>query len=183
MAERGEAPNDPRLRRALRAVGYKLFRDADDPIVALLLWSLIGGTAIGLLIATKTGHEPFSHELSVAVKIAGAVIVLLGSYFAARTISHNDEDQMATRFAKGVELLDSASTHAQLGGVAILLQVRRRSSRYGEIGKHYPDAVERVLREFAGEDGSGGAAKSYAFEEITRSRAGRAGPRRGASPS
>lgn len=87
-------------------------RMAHDPVIALALWVLgLAGT-----VAVLVSLLPGSFSLKEALPVLGAVVVLLGSYFAARTLRDNE-------LTRATEMLGSDSPAVQLVGIHQLGQI------------------------------------------------------------
>ncbi len=81
-------------------------RMAHDPVVALALWALgISGVAAALV---SLYIWPF--PLVEMLPLLGGVVVLLGSYFAARTLRDNE-------LAKATEMLGDDSLAVRIAGI------------------------------------------------------------------
>lgn len=81
-------------------------RNAHDPPVARILWGLIAVAAVGALLSL-----PFDYSLANLVPLLGGVIVILGSYFAARTLRENEVNQATLMLAGANEAVRAAGVH------------------------------------------------------------------------
>lgn len=139
------------MRRLLSLLGKKL-RGSEDPTVARALWTLVVSTLVAIVVLAVLAlkdHGNFSNDLATVLKLAGAIVVLLGSYFAARTIGHNRDDQVANRYMRAVELLGHSQPDVRLGAVQQLDDIGTRVWKHTRGGEGYPGAVRAVLAEFA----------------------------------
>jgi hypothetical protein len=67
----------------------RLFRTAQDPTVAAALWAVLGAAALAAAAVPVLELSSVKGMLPAF----GGMIVLLGSYFAARTLSENERDK------------------------------------------------------------------------------------------
>lgn len=81
-------------------------RRAHDPVVALALWAL----ALAGIAAIVGSACRWHFELVKMLPVLGSVVVLLGSYFAARTLRDNE-------VAKATEMLGSSELPIRVAGV------------------------------------------------------------------
>jgi hypothetical protein len=82
-----------------------LFRGAHDPVVALALWAL----ALAGVAAIAGSAQWWHFELVKVLPVLGSVVVLLGSYFAARTLRDNE-------VAKATEMLGNSALAVRVAG-------------------------------------------------------------------
>lgn len=108
-------------------------RNASDPTVARILWGLIVAGLLGALLSI-----PCAYSIADLLPILGAVTVLLGSYFAARTLRENEVDRATIA-------LDSTRPSVRVAGVYRLGRVAIDAPKYGEY-------VRIALHEVAAED-------------------------------
>lgn len=87
-------------------------RNAHDPPVARILWGLIAAAFLGALLSL-----PFDYSLANLLPLLGGVILVLGSYFAARTLRENEVTQATQMLAGGNEAVRAAGVH-RLASVA-----------------------------------------------------------------
>lgn len=111
-------------------------RNAHDPPVARLLWGLIVLALIGGFLSLR-----FDYSLTDMLPLLGGVIVVLGSYFAARTLRENEVAQATLMLAGDNDAVRIAGVH-RLGTVA------------AETPRFRPYAIV-TLQAFAGEDANG----------------------------
>jgi hypothetical protein len=95
-----------------------LWRDSQDPPVARILWVLIVAGGVGIA-ASPILHYPISGMLP----ILGGLVVILGSYFAARTLRDNE-------MVHAIEMLDSDEESVQLMGIYTLGRVAKVAPMY-----------------------------------------------------
>lgn len=85
---------------------FKRLRNAHDPVVAAVLWSLAAVAAVASVLSLISGW----YSLADMVPVLGGVIVMLGSYFAARTLRDNELGQ-------ATQMLSSDSEAVRLAGI------------------------------------------------------------------
>ena len=97
----------------------KRLRNAHDPPVALILWIVLFLSIIGsaLTVGLEWGSIPD------ALTVFGGVVVLLGSYFAARTLRENEAD-------RATQMLASTSDAVRVAGVHRLRTLARETPLY-----------------------------------------------------
>jgi hypothetical protein len=93
-------------------------RDAHDPVVALILWVVLF-FAVGAGILTI----PLDWSIADTLPVFGGIIVLLGSYFAARTLREIELD-------KATQMLASESRAVRAAGIHRLKTVFESTPRY-----------------------------------------------------
>jgi hypothetical protein len=117
------------LRKAVDWLREKLNpREAEDPLVAVLLWLLTLVTVFLLLWAPSHARGSDSAIRDAVLKGAGGVLLLLGSYFAARTLKQTAADQRANRALQAIQLLEHESGPVSKGARAMLTALRDTSS-------------------------------------------------------
>lgn len=101
-----------RMRAWLWSRTPEYLRNAHDPVVALALWSLavVGAIAAGL-------SSCLGYSLADMLPVLGGVVVLLGSYFAARTLRDNELSQATQMLSSDREAVRLAGIY-RLGTVA-----------------------------------------------------------------
>jgi hypothetical protein len=119
----------------------KPLRNAHDPTVALILWSVLFIATLGSILTI-----PFDFSVADMLPAFGGVIVLLGSYFAARTLGEGERD-------KATQMLASTSAAVRVAGVHRLGEVAKSVPRYRQYvratleayGHEHPDDEEASL--------------------------------------
>lgn len=81
-------------------------RNAHDPPVARILWGLIGVAVVGALLSL-----PFDYSLANLLPLLGGAIVVLGSYFAARTLRENEVTQATLMLGGANDAVRAAGVH------------------------------------------------------------------------
>lgn len=81
-------------------------RRSHDPVIALALWAL----ALAGVAAIAASACRWHFELVKMLPVLGSVVVLLGSYFAARTLRDNE-------LAKATEMLSSSALAVRVAGI------------------------------------------------------------------
>jgi hypothetical protein len=84
---------------------FKRLRNAHDPVVAAVLWSLAAAALVAAVLSPILGYS-----LADTVPVLGGVVVMLGSYFAARTLRDNELGQ-------ATQMLSSESEAVRLAGI------------------------------------------------------------------
>ncbi len=115
--------------RPLRAV-TRWFHTALDPTVLVALW----GVAVAAVLAGAAGGLFDWWSVKDLLPVFGGIIVLLGSYFAARTLSETERD-------RATQMLASEQAAVRIAGVY----------RLGEVATYHPrhrEYVESVLRTY-----------------------------------
>jgi len=97
---------------------FKWFRRAADPTVAAILWAV---AFAGVVAACLT--LPFDYSLTEMLPAMGGVVVLLGSYFAARTLRDGE-------VAKALELLNGNTPAVRVAAVHRLAIIAMRTPKY-----------------------------------------------------
>ena len=115
---------------------------AHDPPVARLLWGLIVVAAVGAVLSRPVGYSV------VDLLPPGGVLVVLGSYFAARTLRENEVAQATQMLAGDNEAVRIAGVH-RLGTVAGL-------------APRYRPYAKTTLGAFVGEDRNGFGPRTFA---------------------
>ncbi len=85
---------------------FRPFRGAHDPVVALALWAL----ALAGIVAIVGSACWWHFELVKMLPVLGSVVVLLGSYFAARTLRDSE-------VAKATEMLGNSALAVRVAGI------------------------------------------------------------------
>ena len=109
---------------------------AHDPPVARLLLGLIVAAVIGAVLSW-----PFDYSVADLLPPLGGVIVVLGSYFAARTLRENEVVQATQMLAGDNDAVRIAGVH-RLGLVAGL-------------APYFRPYAKATLRAFVGEERNG----------------------------
>lgn len=104
-------------------------RQASDPTVASILWGLIVAALLGTLLSIPCGYS-----IADMLPIFGAVTVILGSYFAARTLRENEVD-------RATNALDAARSSVRVAGICRLGIVAIDAPRYLEYVRRTLNAI------------------------------------------
>jgi len=104
-----------------------LVRNADDPLVAIVLWMIAAGTIAALVFAPSITGLSGGEARDAVLKGAGGTLLLLSSYFAARTLKQTRTDQRTGRILQATELLASESTAVQRGAISVLVDIAESS--------------------------------------------------------
>jgi hypothetical protein len=110
------------MRRPLRVV-TRTFRTALDPTVAIALW----GVGVAAVVAGATEWAIDGWPPNDVLPVFGGIIVLLGSYFAARTLSETERD-------RATQMLASEQPAVRVAGIY----------RLGEVATYHPRHREYV---------------------------------------
>lgn len=86
--------------------------NAHDPPVARLLWALVGIAVVGSVLSL-----PLDYSIADMLPPLGGLIVVLGSYFAARTLRENEVAQATLMLGGENDAVRIAGVH-RLGTVA-----------------------------------------------------------------
>lgn len=116
---------------------------AHDPLVALILWALIIAAVAGGLLSLWC-----SYLLTELLPPFGGLIVVLGAYFAARTLRENE-------VAQSTLMLAGENDAVRIAGVHRLGTVAAQTPRF----RPY---VEVTLRAFAGDCANGARPRTLA---------------------
>ena len=81
-------------------------RRSHDPVIALALWALAAAGVVAIIGSACLWH----FELVKMLPVLGSVVVLLGSYFAARTLRDGE-------VAKATEMLGSGAPAVRVAGI------------------------------------------------------------------
>ena len=103
------------MRRIRRKLWERGLSTAHDPPVARLLWGLIVVAAVGAVLSRPVGYSVVD-----LLPPLGGVLVVLGSYFAARTLRENEVAQATQMLAGDNEAVRIAGVH----------RVRRRGQEW-----------------------------------------------------
>lgn len=123
--------------------GLPRMSTAHDPPVARILWALIAAAFIGSVLSW-----PFDYSLADLLAPLGGVIVVLGSYFAARTLRENE-------VAQATQMLAGDNEAVRIAGVYRLAAVAGEAPRFRPF-------VTVTLRAFARENENGPGARELA---------------------
>ncbi len=117
-------------RRSLRAWLNK----ADDPLVAGVLWCLALATVVAVVLPWRLTSYSAKEIGDVVLKVAGGILLLLSSYFAARTLKQTRADQRTGRILEATQLLADVSVSVRFGAISVLLNLAESSKglREGE---------------------------------------------------
>jgi hypothetical protein len=120
---------------------------AEDPTVswALVVLAVVTGVALIVVSVVPDIHDRAGIR-SAIVTGAGGVLLLLGSYFAARTLRQSGADQRANRALKAIEMIRSEDEKISEAGRAVLssLTTPAESSR-----RHPHQEVQQMIDETA----------------------------------
>jgi hypothetical protein len=106
-----------------------LLGDSEDPLLALVLWLLVGATFLSLFLATSIFTRESVGDARIHVlQTAGGVLVVLGTYTAVRTATMTRSRTASERLISTLALLDSGSEAAQIGAIAHLPTLARQRS-------------------------------------------------------
>jgi hypothetical protein len=111
--------------------------DPEDPTVAVVLVLV----AISTIVALAIAPDPAVRD--AVLKAAGGAVVLLGSYFAARTLKQTRADQRASRILKAIEMVGDDLPAIRVGAMWTLLELASSSSGRRESGQ--VDVILAVL--------------------------------------
>jgi hypothetical protein len=114
-------------------LGTKL-ANPEDRTVATILWLVGVSTIVALAIV------PNAAARDTVLKAAGGTVVLLGSYFAARTLKQTRADQRATRILKAIEMVGDDLPAVRVGAMWTLLEIASSSE-----GRRERSQVEAIL--------------------------------------
>jgi len=112
-------------------------KNVEDLPVALTLW-LVAAAAV-IVVA----FVPSSSARDTFLKLVGGAVVLLGSYFAARTLKQTRADQRATRILKAIELVGNEHVAVRAGALWTLVDLANSSD--GERESSQVPAIVAVL--------------------------------------
>lgn len=101
-------------------LGIQRPRDSADPVASATLWVIIAATALGLVFSLVLGGASLR---DVVLKAAGGFLLLLGSYYAARTLTENRADRRVDQILKAIELTAHNSSAVRRGAARILISV------------------------------------------------------------
>ena len=93
---------------------------AEDPAVAIALTVIALLTIVGLVGGPFMFHVDDKDVWDLVIKAAGASVVLIGSYFAARTLKQSRADQRDARVLTALGLVGSESPEVRVGGLLVL---------------------------------------------------------------
>jgi len=122
-------------------------RTADDPIAALLLWTLIFAALALVALRIGTHDEAYIDD---GAKAIGGVLLLLTAYFTARNLRQNADSAFEERLMRGAELLASSNPIEQTAGRRVLERLKARP----RLAKADGAAIEAVLDAARPADGS-----------------------------
>ncbi len=100
-------------------------RDSVDPEASILLLSLVGFTVVGLIVSLAIGSAALR---DVVLKGAGGALLVVGSYYAARTLMENRADQRAAQMLRAIELTAHPSAAVRSGAVGVLIEIAESSA-------------------------------------------------------
>jgi hypothetical protein len=96
-----------------------LIANASDPVVAAALWLVFLAATAGLIWAHRilpSDHEARTH----IIQIAGGIVVLFGSYFAANRLAVQRSQQRAEMLRKLLDHLGSSRPAVRVGAVRLM---------------------------------------------------------------
>src|SRR3954462_8815456 len=89
----------------------KPVKEWEDPLVGILLLLLVVATVV-VFILLRDPQKIADKDLGdLLIKAAGGTLLLLSSYFAARTLNQNRNDQRYGRILQAAGMLGKAETH------------------------------------------------------------------------
>lgn len=124
--------------------------DAHDPVVARVLWLVAGAAVVGAICSAFSW--PLDFALADILAPLGGVIVLLGSYFAARTLRDNE-------IVQATQMLESEREAVRVAGVGRLWAVGKGVPRFRK-------QVRDTLEAFAGDQTAGELAAQHAQDAL-----------------
>jgi hypothetical protein len=95
--------------------------NVEDRTVAVVLWLVALITSVALI------SVPDAAARDAVLKAAGGTVVLLGSYFAARTLKQTRSDQRATRILKAIEMVGHERPAVRVGALWTLVDLASSS--------------------------------------------------------
>lgn len=111
----------PSSSRGLPSWVPRNIREAEDPIVSVILLALAALTLVLLILGPVVTDSRPSAFRDATLKGAGAGLLLLGSYFAARTLKQTRADQRAGRVLQAIQMLENKSPEVRIGAVWALV--------------------------------------------------------------
>jgi hypothetical protein len=124
----------------------QMLRDAHDPVVAAALWFIVGAAVVGAVFSAFSW--PMDFGLADILPPLGGAIVLLGSYFAARTLRDNE-------IVQSTQMLQSEREAVRVAGVGRLWAVGKGVPRFRE-------QIRDTLQAFASDPSAGKLATEHA---------------------
>ena len=106
----------------------KNFRGAVDREAAATLLLLLSATVAALVVLPIVLSGSAADIRDAVLKGAGALLLLLGSYYGARTLKENRTDKRTDQMLKAIELLAADDSAIRAGAVATLQALRDSAS-------------------------------------------------------
>jgi hypothetical protein len=119
-------------------------RDAADREAAITLLVLVAVTVLALAVLPEVVAGSDAATRDAVLKAAGGVLLLLGSYYAARTLKENRTDKRTDQILKAIELLAKHDDSGLTAGAVSTLEELAASSD-GKREEWQRRVIERVL--------------------------------------
>ena len=121
-------------------------RRSHDPVIALALWALAAAGVVAIIGSACLWH----FELVKMLPVLGSVVVLLGSYFAARTLRDGEVAKATEMLGSGAPAVRVAGIH-QLGLIGMSVPRFRKHAQLALCGfvEGSTDPSDRNSAEFA----------------------------------
>jgi hypothetical protein len=114
---------------------------AEDPTVAVALVIIGVLTAAGLAVGPSYLDQADKDVWDLVIKAAGASVILIGSYFAARTLKQSRADQRDARILTAIGLVGDEQPQVRIGGLLALAELAKTT------GGRYRDDYLAAIRE------------------------------------
>lgn len=144
-------------------------RRAEDPTVAITLIVIATLTVAGLVAGPLLLKTPDKDVWDLVIKVAGASVVLIGSYFAARTLKQSRADQRDSRILAAIGLVGNERPEVRVGALLVLGELAKST---GDAQRDdYLAAIRETVETVAGSDvpqGTSDAPKRVAASVLGR---------------
>jgi len=119
-------------------------RNAADTEAAITLLALVVVTVVALAVLPEVISGSDAATRDAVLKAAGGILLLLGSYYGARTLKENRIDKRTDQILKAIELLATHDDRGVTAGVVLTLEELAASS-HGKHEEWQRRVIERAL--------------------------------------
>lgn len=143
-------------------------RRAEDPTVAVALVVIAVLTVAALVVAPIVLDAANKDVWDLVIKVAGAAVVLIGSYFAARTLKQSRADQRDARILTAIGLVGNEHPEVRIGALLALGELAKNTGGPGR--DDYLAAIRATVQAVADSpmpDGASAAPKQVAAHVVS----------------